>query len=470
MPQYTTSYSANKKRPTHRPAVPGQQLPSARRRTHHKPGAQYLRHSQGFGRNNHGFRAAGPRRRHRNPYALIGVGVALLLFVASVIWYSNRNVDITLNGSTVSVRINSTIQQLIENQELSYRAGDLLAVDDSVLTKRGGEKYSVKLGKKQIDNAKLSSTKLTGGEKLTIGNGRNRYEKHTVKATEIHPTLKISGSGPIQYVKTWGKAGRSEVWTGKTTGKVQDRGVVKKARDCVVVCASVTPKSGKYVALTFNGGSSDSTAQIAQILKEKGASATFFLAGDDAQSNPAAAKAIVNAGCEVGSYGQTGSSFSTDSGANLRAELSGSFDAVDKAAGVKTALLRSPDKTLSELQWSQSMDLFGVLVSWTLDSGDWLLPGSDTVIETVTGGVRNGGIISLTDNADTADQTLALLPTLIDQLQGDGYKLVSVSDLISTDPDLKDAINTKKARMPKGSALPLVQSEDTVDDSADAET
>ena len=103
----------------------------------------------------------------------------------------------------------------------------------------------------------------------------------------------------------------------------------------------------------------------------------------------------------------------------------------------------------------------------TLDSGDWLLPGADSVVETVVGGVRNGGVVSLTDTSETADQTIELLPTLIDQLQDAGYKVVSVSDLIATDPDLKNAVNTKKVKMPKGAALPLVQSDDEADDSAD---
>ena len=112
-----------------------------------------------------------------------------------------------------------------------------------MLTKRGGEKISVKLGKKQIENSKLSSIKLTGGEKLTVANGRDTYEEHDIKATTIQPIISFEGSGAIQYVKTWGEAGRSEVWTGKTSGKTQDRGAVKKPVNAVVACASVKPKS-----------------------------------------------------------------------------------------------------------------------------------------------------------------------------------------------------------------------------------
>ena len=57
----------------------------------------------------------------------------------------------------------------------------------------------------------------------------------------------------------------------------------------------------RCVALTFDEGPSGATKQILQVLKEKGVTATFFLSGDAAEASPATAKAIVDAGCEIGS-------------------------------------------------------------------------------------------------------------------------------------------------------------------------
>ena len=468
MPQYTTSYSTNKKRPTRRrAAATGQQLPGARRRSVKKPGVQYLHHSQGFGHSNRGRRTSRGSNRRRNPYALIAVGVALLLFVASLIWYANRSVDIELNGSTVSVRINSTLEQLIENQEIDVRAGNLLAVDDTVLTKRGGEKYSVKVGKKQIDNDKLSETTLSGGEKVTISNGRDEYEEHTIEATDIQPGITFEGSGAIQYVKTWCEMGRSEVWTGKTSGKTQDRGVVKEAVDCVIACKSVEPTSGKYVALTFNASPSENTAKLAQILQEKGASATFFFTGDNISGNESQVKAVVNAGCEVASYGMSGTTLANFEGESLRAQISQGLEAVNSASGKTTALVRSAGGKLDETQWATCADLIGAAVAWNLDSGDWLLNGSDTVIETIMSGVSNGNIVTLTDNDETSEQTLELLETLIDRLQAEGYTIVSVSELIKTDEELADAIDMSQASMPKDAVLPTVKTEDDADAASD---
>ena len=126
MPNYTTSYSS-KTKPRYRKNT-GNQLPSGRRRQQRRKGAQYLRRSQGFGgrrRPGHGYGG-----NDRRVYALIMVGCAFLLFVASIVWYANRSVEITLNGAAVKVRINSDIERVISDQELELEPGDLLAVDD----------------------------------------------------------------------------------------------------------------------------------------------------------------------------------------------------------------------------------------------------------------------------------------------------------------------------------------------------
>ena len=96
------------------------------------------------------------------------------------------------------MRVGSTLQNLIDDQELTdtYDAGDLLAVDDSVLTRHGGEKLSVKVDGKRIKQGKWKSRELTGGEKVTVKDGRDTYEKHEVQATVIEPKLKVEARVP----------------------------------------------------------------------------------------------------------------------------------------------------------------------------------------------------------------------------------------------------------------------------------
>ena len=114
--------------------------------------------------------------------------------------------------------------------------------------------------------------------------------------------MTVEGTGPVRYVETWGKAGRSEVWTGSKTGKVVDKGVVEEPVNALVKCASVLPskKDEKYVALTFDEGPSNQTEEIIRILQEKGVKATFFVSGDKVASNSAVVRAIAESGNEIG--------------------------------------------------------------------------------------------------------------------------------------------------------------------------
>ena len=422
MPNYTTSYST-KNKPRYRKNTNGRL--SGARKPPRRRDAQYLRRTQGFGgrrRSGHGYGG-----NDRRPYAIIVVGGAFLLCVASIVWYANRSVEITLNGEAAKVRINSSIERVIREKELEPRPGNLLAVDDSVLEKGGGTACTVELNGKAIDNDHLDEVELTGGEKLEVGDGKDIYEKHDVEATVIEPTLTIDGTGALRFVQTWGVPGRSEVWTGKKTGIVADRGVVEDVVNAEVTCTTITPdtKGKKYIALTFDEGPSSRTSEILDILKEKDAKATFFVSGDKVAAAPAAVKAIAESGNELG--------------------------------GGKVSLVRPPFGEFSEQNWADAMDMVSAVVSWNVDSGDWLLPGAATVADTVVGSVRNGSIVLLTDNETTCAQTVEALPQIIDRLQAEGYEFVTLSEMIATDDELKDLVDLSKVRMPKKASLPVVQ-------------
>lgn len=453
MPQYTTSYST-KTKPRYRKNT-GNQLPGGRRRKQRRKDAQYLRRSQGFGgrrRPGHGYGG-----NDRKAYALIVVGCAFLLFAASVVWYANRSVEITLNGETVKVRIHSGVSRLIEDGTVEPAPGDLLAVDDEVLAKGGGAPYTVELDGKKLTPEEASGVEFEGGERLAIEDGEDAYEEHDVTATEIQPALTVEGTGPIGFVETWGEAGRSEVWTGSQTGKVVDKGVVKQPVDAVVKRVSVLPseKGRKCIALTFDEGPSAQTAEIVRILEEKDAKATFFIQGDKvSSSNADVVRSIVESGNEIGSNAFSDVNLGELPASDLREQITRGFDAVNGATGATTSLLRPPFGEFSDRNWADAMDLVSAVVTWNVDSGDWLLQGASSVVDTVMGSVGNGDIVLLTDNDATAAQTVEALPQLIDGLREAGFELVTVSELIETDKDLKLVIDTGEAGLPKGATLP----------------
>ena len=350
------------------------QLPSGQRQHRRKPGAMYLNHSRGFSdRSARIGNGRSPRRPSHLPYALIAVGCALVLFIAAVVGYVNRSVDVELNGQKTAVRVGSTLQNLIDDQSLT-------------------ETYDA----------------------------------------------------------------------GEQSGKTQDRGEVVPATDCVVECASVAPKGNeKYVALTFDEGPSGATKQILQVLKEKGVTATFFLSGDAAEASPATAKAIVDAGCEIGSNSYSHDSLKGEDRETVRKQITRGTEAIKSATGVETMLLRAPYAAFDEQNWIDSMDLVSAVVSWNIDSGDWLLNGADEQVSTVLDSVTPGNIVLLTDSDECAEQTLEALPQIIDGLVADGYKIVTLSDLVKTDTALsKKLTSLTKVSMPKNAVFPQLPKDD----------
>lgn len=465
MRNHTGPYSSRPKPTRQKPKyrkVTGSQLPSGRLGQQRRSGNMYLKHSQGFGGRRRTSRGGNSRHDSHRVYALIVVGCALLLFVASILWYVNRSVDITLNGQSVSVRIHSTVAQLIEDEELVLKPGNLLAVDDSVLEKGAGTVCTVIIDDKKIKNADLDVTEFEGGEDVTIDDGEDLYEKHEVQATPIQPELTMKGSGPVRFVETWGEAGRTEVWVGERTGLTVDRGQVKDPVDCVVSCSSVTPDvdDGKYVALTFDEGPSARTEDILAILKEKSAKATFFVSGDKVAGNESAVKAIADSGNELGTNAYSDTMLTELPAADLRTQLSRSFDAVKGATGTAVSMVRPPYGEFSAQNWADAMDLVSVVITWNIDSGDWLLQGAQSVADTVVASVGNGSIALLTDNDATAGQTVEALPMIIDRLQNEGYTFVTISELIKTDEDLADLVFPNKATMPKKAAMPKLPADD----------
>ena len=105
------------------------------------------------------------------------------------------------------------------------------------------------------------------------------------------------------------------------------------------------------------------------------------------------------------------------------------------------------------------MDLVSAVVTWNIDSGDYQLQGADTVVENVMGSVGNGDVILLTDSDAVGEQALSALPELLSRLREEGYRVVSVGELVASDPDLAEEVSLSKVKMPDGAVLPELASD-----------
>lgn len=95
-----------------------------------------------------------------------------------------------------------------------------------------------------------------------------------------------------------------------------------------------------------------------------------------------------------------------------------------------------------------------VSVLWNQDSLDWELPGVEAIVGKALNSIQPGSIILMHDGGGNRDQDVEALPQIIEQLQGAGYRLVTLSELLASDPDIPADIAGGNAQMPEGAVWP----------------
>ena len=186
---------------------------------------------------------------------------------------------------------------------------------------------------------------------------------------------------------------------------------------------------GKYVAITFaDGPSSSLTTQVLDILKRHGASATFFVLGDNASRNPSILARAVAEWHEIGNHTYSHIKMTSASAETIRSEISRTAAVIESATGRKAKVMRPPYGATNANIVSNMFNNYGMRsILWNIDTQDWRHPGVGVVVQRAVGGAKPGSIILL---HDIHSSTLAAVEGIVTGLQARGYKLVTVSQLI----------------------------------------
>jgi peptidoglycan/xylan/chitin deacetylase (PgdA/CDA1 family) len=182
-----------------------------------------------------------------------------------------------------------------------------------------------------------------------------------------------------------------------------------------------------YLALTYDDGPSGAvTSRLLDGLKERSVHATFFLCGDRIRRNPEPMSRYIAEGHELGNHSASHPNMAKLTSAEIGAEIDSTNDLIQEYTGYTPVLFRAPygaynQKVLNELH-NRSLPC----ILWSDSFEDWKYRDSQPIINGILPHAGDGVIILLHDyyNA-SADAGLAV----IDTLQAEGYKFVTVSDL-----------------------------------------
>ena len=183
------------------------------------------------------------------------------------------------------------------------------------------------------------------------------------------------------------------------------------------------------VALTFDDGPVQGTADLLDVLAEKGVNATFFVVGSNASAQPDLLARMVEEGHVVGNHTEDHPDLTKLARTAVRSEIEAVNDTVEAATGVRPALLRPPYGAVNDTVDEVSADLGMAQVLWNVDPEDWKDRDSAIVEKRVLASTGAGDIVLSHDIHETTRDAYA---AIIDQLQADGYVLVTVPDLLGS--------------------------------------
>jgi peptidoglycan/xylan/chitin deacetylase (PgdA/CDA1 family) len=191
------------------------------------------------------------------------------------------------------------------------------------------------------------------------------------------------------------------------------------------------------LALVFNVGAGfEPAAAILDGLADRQQRATFFVMGWWAERHPELLRQIADGGHEIASHGHSIFDLTQAPDAQVRADLESADAAISAVIGRSTRPLWSPSAGYRDARVRAIAASLGYRpIVWTVDTADWTAEATaESVFSHIVNGARNGAIVVLHfDSSTSRDTTAQVLPAAIDHLRQSGYRLMTITELLTTD-------------------------------------
>jgi cellulose synthase/poly-beta-1,6-N-acetylglucosamine synthase-like glycosyltransferase/peptidoglycan/xylan/chitin deacetylase (PgdA/CDA1 family)/spore germination protein YaaH len=248
------------------------------------------------------------------------------------------------------------------------------------------------------------------------------------------------GHGDVLRIAETPQEGRRRVWR-RPDGDFAER---YEQYPSYYVVESIGKPKDKEIALTFDDGPDPRyTPAILDILKARGVKAAFFVVGVEAEQYPYLLRREYDEGHLIGNHTYAHPNVATISLERTRLELGATLRLIEHITGRGTKLFRPPYNADSEPQTPEEIvpilraQQAGYLcIGERIDPRDWQ-PGTtpDGIMADITAEKDEGNILLLHDGGGNRSATVTALPRIIDYLRSQGYRFVSVSELIGRTRD-----------------------------------
>ena len=211
----------------------------------------------------------------------------------------------------------------------------------------------------------------------------------------------------------------------------------------IIESAKLSPEQ-KVIALTFDDGPwPESTAQVLDILKKNQIKGTFFVVGENVKNFPNLLKQEIAEGHVIGNHTwHHWYQFLNPQAAAY--EIDHTEDIIFKTTGLKTNLFRPPGGVMHNGVVDYARNSKYAIILWSSDSVDYSRPAVSRLISNVFREAKPGGIVLMHDGGGNRSRTVQALPEIIANFRNQGYRFVTIPELLQIqDKNQKFIVNKK---------------------------
>ncbi len=192
------------------------------------------------------------------------------------------------------------------------------------------------------------------------------------------------------------------------------------------------PATEKVIALTFDDGPwPQTTEQILATLKQEKVKATFYMIGQPLKSFPEIGKKVLADGHVIANH-TLHHWYHKMSPLVAQREIEDTAKIIKDVLNVETAYFRPPGGALTNGLVAYSQKQNQSVNMWSVDTGDSRpkRPSPEAMVATVLKEATPGGIVLMHDGGGSHDNTAKAVPMMIAKLRAEGYKFVTMPELL----------------------------------------
>jgi peptidoglycan/xylan/chitin deacetylase (PgdA/CDA1 family) len=193
------------------------------------------------------------------------------------------------------------------------------------------------------------------------------------------------------------------------------------------------PKSVREIALTFDDGPWYDTPRFLDVLEREHVVATFFQIGDQISEygQHGLDRRMLRDGDMIGDHTWNYGGDVAAGGPDAVIQISEAAAAIRRATGgFQPCLFRAPGGNVTPALLRTARSLGFTTIQWDIDPRDWATPGTTEIYDNVLSNAHAGAIVIQHDGGGDRSRTLAALPVEIHTLRREGYRFVTVTQLL----------------------------------------